>query len=353
MPGSAATKSTRAPGSRLRTSYGPTASSAVNRSNSGIAICMVFLSGLELAPVVVRADPETAVEGAPHRLDGAEAALRGDRLELLAGRLEPQPGVVHAQRVDVGAGRHADLVPEGAREVALAHAGAGGEGGDAQVGVQVRGHPLLELLERRALGRLGAQVRAELRLATGALDEHHKPAGGFERDVAAEVLLDEGEREVHAGGDPGRGPHVAVLDVDRLAVDVDLGVPRREVFRRGPVRRGAAAVEQAGTREHVCAGADGGGAARPGGGAGYPADEPLVLDRLEHAVATGHDERVERPSERAGGAVGDDRERAAGADRLARVRRDDLDVVRVAAARDPARDREDLPRPGHVERLGA
>src|SRR3954447_20241427 len=165
MPGSAATKSTRAPGSRLRTSYGPTASSAVNRSNSGIAICMVFLSGLELGPVVVRAHAEAAVEGAAHRLDGPEPALRRHRLELLAGRLEPQPRVVDAQGVDVRARRHAHLVPEGAREVALAHAGAGREGGDAQVGPEVRGHPLLKLLQRRALGGLGTQVRAELRLA--------------------------------------------------------------------------------------------------------------------------------------------------------------------------------------------
>src|SRR3954468_13939321 len=135
MPGSAATKSTRAPGSRLRISYGPTASSAVNRSNSGIAICMVFLSGLELGPVVVRAHAEAAMERAAHRLARAEPALSCHRLELLAGRLEPQPRVVDAQGIDVRARRHPHLVPEGASEVPLAHACAGGEGGHAEVGV--------------------------------------------------------------------------------------------------------------------------------------------------------------------------------------------------------------------------
>src|SRR3954447_19980058 len=120
MPASAATKSTRAPGRRDSTSYGPTASSAVNRSNSGIAICMGFLSGSELAPVVVRAHAEAAMEGAPHRLDGAEPALVRDRLELLAARLEPQARVVDPQRVDVGARCHADLLAERPREVALA-----------------------------------------------------------------------------------------------------------------------------------------------------------------------------------------------------------------------------------------
>src|SRR5256885_16071570 len=102
MPGSAATKSTRAPGRRESTSYGPTASSAVNRSNSGIAICICVSFCLEPVAVARGAHAEPAVERAAHRLDGAEAAVGGDGLELLAARLEPQPRVVDAQRPDVG-----------------------------------------------------------------------------------------------------------------------------------------------------------------------------------------------------------------------------------------------------------
>src|SRR4051812_17457865 len=108
-PGSAATKSTRESGRRERTSYGPTASSAVNRSNSGIAICITASFSLEPVAVAGGADPEPAVERTAHRLDGAEAAVTRDRLELLACRLEPQPGLVDAQRFDVGGRRHADL----------------------------------------------------------------------------------------------------------------------------------------------------------------------------------------------------------------------------------------------------
>src|SRR3954471_10643899 len=117
MPGSMATKSTRAPGSRESTSYGPTASSAVNLSNSGIAICISVSSCLEPVAVAGGADTEPSMERAAHRLDGAESAVAGDRLELLAGRLEPQPRVVDAQRLHVRRRRHPDLAAEGAREV--------------------------------------------------------------------------------------------------------------------------------------------------------------------------------------------------------------------------------------------
>src|SRR3954462_13040496 len=98
-PGVAATKSTRESGRRESTSYGPTASSAVNRSNSGIAICISASFSLEPVAVAARAHPEPGGERARHRLDGAETAVVGARLELLAGRLEPQPRMVDAQRL--------------------------------------------------------------------------------------------------------------------------------------------------------------------------------------------------------------------------------------------------------------
>src|SRR3954463_6406061 len=103
-----------------------------------MAICIGFLSGLELAPVVVRAHAETAVERAPHRLDGAEPALLRDRLELLSARLQPQPRVVDAQGLDVGPWRHADLAAERAGEVALAHASASRQAGHREVRREVR-----------------------------------------------------------------------------------------------------------------------------------------------------------------------------------------------------------------------
>src|SRR4051794_3879591 len=198
-PGSAATKSTCAPGRRDSTSYGPTASSAVKRSNRAIAICIWCSSRVEPVSVRGRAHAQPAVEGAAHRLDGAEAAVVRDGVELLARGLEPQARVVDPDRLDIRARRHPDLAREGAREVALAHVGAGRERGNRQVGAEVRRDPLLQLPQRPALRDLRAQVRAELRLAAGPLHEDHEPAGGLERGAAAEVVLDERERQVHPG----------------------------------------------------------------------------------------------------------------------------------------------------------
>src|SRR3954471_23738416 len=164
-PGSAATKSTRAPGRRLSTSYGPTASSAVNRSKSGIAICIGVSSCLEPLAILGRAHAEPPVKGAAHRLDRAEAACAGDDVDLLAGGLEPQTGVVHAQRLDVGRGRHAELAAKCAREVARAHVRLFGEALDGELLADVVGKPGLQLAQRLAVGHLRAQVRAELRLA--------------------------------------------------------------------------------------------------------------------------------------------------------------------------------------------
>src|SRR4051812_35833394 len=209
-PGSAATKSTCAPGMRHSTSYGPTASSAVKRSNSAIAICIWCSSRVEPVSVGAGAHAQPAVEGAAHGLDGAEAAVARHCLELLAGGLEPQPRVIDPQCLDVGAGRHANFAGECAGEVALAHVRARGEGGHREVGADVRRHPLLQLSQRAALGDLCSEVRAELRLAAGALDEHDEPARGFERRGAAEVVLHEGERQIHPGSHARGGPDVAV-----------------------------------------------------------------------------------------------------------------------------------------------
>ena len=64
-----------------------------------------------------------------------------------------------------------------------------------------------------------AELRAELRLAARALHEQHELARGHQRDVAAEVVVDEREREVHARGHARRRPHVAVAHEDRIGLD--------------------------------------------------------------------------------------------------------------------------------------
>src|SRR2546421_1693655 len=203
-PGSTATNRTAAPGNRERTSYGPTASSAVKRSYRKTAISMamslrsgrVAQPGSEVASVVARAHAEAARERASKRLDGPEAALAGDLVHLGVAALERDPRALEPHRLDVGGRREADLPLKDAGEVARAHERAFGEDGHREILVEVTGDPALKLAQRLAPRRLACELGAELRLTAGPLEEEHQPPRHLERDLRPQVVLDERERQV-------------------------------------------------------------------------------------------------------------------------------------------------------------
>src|SRR6202035_3267612 len=90
----------------------------------------------------------------------------------------------------------------------------------------------------------------ELRLpAAPAVIEHELPRGALDDPIAI-ILRDHREREVDAGGDPGRTPDVAVAHEDLVGLELHLRVAGEKLPRAIPVRGGALAVEQAGFREH-------------------------------------------------------------------------------------------------------
>ena len=119
--------------------------------------------------------------------------------------------------------------------------------------VGMLGDPRLQLAQRIARRDLRAELRAELRLPARPLHEQHELARGRQRDVAAEVVVDEREREVHARGHAGRRPDVAVAHEDRIGVDGDVRVARARassharqcVVARRPSSRPAAASTNA------------------------------------------------------------------------------------------------------------
>lgn len=123
-------------------------------------------------------------------------------------------------------------------------AGTGGERLDAQVGPGMLGDPLLDLAQGLAPCGLCGQLCAELGLVAGPAQEHHEVAGDGQGRVPAQVLLDQGEGEVDAGGDTGGRGDVAVADVDRVGVDVHGRVVAGEPVRVRPVGGRAAAVQQ-------------------------------------------------------------------------------------------------------------
>ena len=96
-----------------------------------------------------------------------------------------------------------------AQEAALAHAGRVGRAGDREVAAR-DGRAIQACSALKALALLQRQRGAELRLAARPLEEDHQLARHRQGEVAAEILLDQRQRQVDPGGDAGRGPDVAV-----------------------------------------------------------------------------------------------------------------------------------------------
>jgi hypothetical protein len=65
-------------------------------------------------------------------------------------------------------------------------------------------------------------------------------------EAGAAVFLDPAERQVDAGRNAGAGVDVAVLDPQRLVLDPDTRMPRRQLAAELPVRGRATAIQQAG-----------------------------------------------------------------------------------------------------------
>ena len=132
-----------------------------------------------------------------------------DRRNRLRGVLQRAPRGLQAHALHVAGGRDPDLRAEGAGEVARAHVGALGQHLHREVPREVlhddSAAPPAGLAPRLLRGERGA----ELRLVAGPAQEQHKVAGDRKRGLAVEVLLDQRQREVHAGGHAGRGPDVA------------------------------------------------------------------------------------------------------------------------------------------------
>src|SRR5918998_4249497 len=96
----------------------------------------------EATAVGGRVDSDPPAEGAAERLDGAEADLARDHVDRQRAGLQSDPRALDAGGLDVDRGRHPGLVAKGAREVALAHAGAPRQRRYRQVLVEVVGNPL-------------------------------------------------------------------------------------------------------------------------------------------------------------------------------------------------------------------
>jgi hypothetical protein len=85
--------------------------------------------------------------------------------------------------------------------------------------------------------------------------DHHPPRK-LGSDRRTMVTPDEMQAEIEARGDPGAGQDHAFVDVEHVGIDVGRGEAAGQLAGGVPMRRRAAAVEQAGLAEHERTGAD-------------------------------------------------------------------------------------------------
>ncbi|MDT4854454.1 hypothetical protein FQZ97_887580 [compost metagenome] len=134
-----------------------------------------------------------------------------------------------------------------------------------------------------------------MRLAAGALEVHHQLPRHLHGDVAATVFLHQRQRQVDAGAHPRRGPYRALLDEDRVGVDLDRREALLERVAHGPVGRRAAALEQAGLGQQKGAAADRGDTPGAVQVAPQPGHELAVaVEGLADRRGAGDDEGVDR-----------------------------------------------------------
>ena len=231
--------------------------------------------GTEAPPVGIGRHAEVLLEDAAQGLGAAEAAAGRHHVEGVGRLLELTAGGLQPGAFDEAARGLAHLGGEDPGEVADAHGRRGGEGGQPVVAT---GRGLDEGLhgpDGRALGAGDPHRRGELGLPAGPVQEHDQPAGHGLGHVDAEVLLDQRQREVDAGGDPGARPVLAVADVDRVGVDGEAGVVLGQLAGAGPVGGDPPSVEEPGRGAEEGARADGGHA---------PAARGRPADEVEHGL---------------------------------------------------------------------
>ena len=157
-----------------------------------------------------------------------------------------------------------------------------------------RSRAQVEQRREPAAGPIRLEQRRELRLPAGPAVIDHELLRGTLGDRLAEILGDQRQREIDAGGDAGRGPDRAVADENAVGLDADAGDRRGRTRRRGPMRGRAPAVEQPGRSKDEGARADARDPPRSARGGADIGQCLGAAGRLARAPAAGDDQRIER-----------------------------------------------------------
>jgi len=114
------------------------------------------------------------------------------------------------------------------------------------------------------------------------------------RDLVAEILRYHRQRQIDAGGDPGRTPDVAVADENPVGLELHLGIGDEKMPGAAPMRGGAAAIKQPGFGEDVGAGADAGEADAASCHGPHEVERLLAPRCCFDPLASGHEQGGDR-----------------------------------------------------------
>ncbi|MCY1507865.1 hypothetical protein D9M68_421540 [compost metagenome] len=180
----------------------------------------------------------------------AETRQFGDPVHRLAGGLQQalgrrQPVVEHPLRH-----RGAGLGLETPREIAPAHAGAVGQQIQRKGLFQVFQRPVQRGAEPVRARDTGQRLLDVLGLPAIPVRRHHHAPRHAVGDLRPVVAAQQMQAAIDGGSRAGGRKDLAVVQVQGLAVQPDLGIAPCKIIAPGPMRGGGAPVQQAGFGQH-------------------------------------------------------------------------------------------------------
>src|SRR5438094_7520000 len=146
----------------------------------------IGLPPAEAPAIVGRTHADRLEEGPAHPFRASEAGVARDALQRGGRVFQKATSRIEARSMDELGRGHPRLSVKGTSEVPGAHLGMPRKRLDRGILIEVTQYPLLHLLDRRLSGQLCREMRRELRLPAGTLQEQDQVPGDGQRQLATE-----------------------------------------------------------------------------------------------------------------------------------------------------------------------
>ncbi len=176
-------------------------------------------------------------EGAAHTVGISETRLDGDDFDGLDARLDPLARRLEPKSLHRLGRAQSRRRPEGAAELARAHARFLRQGLDRPVKIQ-SAPDIVEEIGETVVRRGKLEQRRKLRLParSSIVDDHRSRR--LPGDLLTEILGDQSQGQINPGTDSRRGPDPSLPNVDSIGLRADLRKPAGEVRGALPMSRG-------------------------------------------------------------------------------------------------------------------